>query len=113
MYLQIKELKANRAAAGVAYAQAAAAYIAAAIELAAHDRALASALLEGQPQRGFGDLPTVAPHGDALPSIAPLVGSIHSQIASRADELVTAATFTPYVPPAPPADVGVEATKTA
>lgn len=58
--------KANRAAAGAAYATAAAAYVAAWIELQAYDECVANAAIGGGPQLGFGAQPFVVGHGEFL-----------------------------------------------
>lgn len=64
----LPELIADRAAAGAAYAAAAEAYVAAWIELSAHESAVGNANVGGpKSDPPFGNLPEILRHGEFMP----------------------------------------------
>lgn len=84
----IPELRADRIAAGAAYQAAAAAYIAAFVELAAHDTALLNANTDGgRTVAGqFSALQAPSPHGEFLRD--PLHGDAHDRARARSVEII-------------------------
>jgi hypothetical protein len=88
MTTSLSNRKTNRATAGVAYASAAAAYLAAFVELAAHDAALQNSNIGGGPQLGFGEQPHVAGHGEFLRNIPDIANDIQGRVMARATVLI-------------------------
>lgn len=81
--------KANRAAAGAAYAAAATAYIAAYVELAAYDQTVANSNVGGGLQLGFGELPHISGHSEFVRDVpATTGGNIADRIRARANTLI-------------------------
>lgn len=81
--------RANRAAAGAAYANAAAAYVSAWVELQAYDSTVGNANIGGGRQPPFGDVPHLALHAEFLPSstAGSAIGDLAGRVRTRHEQL--------------------------
>ena len=75
--------RSNRATAGAAYAAAAAAYVAAWVELKAHDEVVQNANVGGGQQLGFGEQPELAGHAEYLRNRPAVLGDLPAKVNTR------------------------------